>query len=169
MENNSDQYTREEALKEILLMEKRKKQKNLISWITSAIISIIIAVIFSSILSIFSDFFSKDKKLKDNKSIQIKINELDNVKSSLLNLNTFIEEQKTIIIEQQKIIDKLQEKNNELEPIVNSNQKTVDAIIKESERKTKKNIWKERFIGIIMGIISSLIAGFLWKILTKSK
>jgi len=135
-----------------------------IKFIKSFILPLILATSFSIIANLItSSWLSSDESAKeDTPKIENKIHELNSISTSLKKLDKFIKEQKQIIVTQQEMINSLQIQSKELEPIVNSNQATVDAIMKEAARKAEKNIWKERIIGSIFGIIGSLIAAWIW-------
>lgn len=154
--------TKQEAVE--FLERKDKEYKT--SKITSLIFSAVLATAAMTLSTFAFDHFGAKKS---NDTIEQKITELEDIGTSLDQLKRFMDEQKDIIINQEKTIQKLQSKNKELEPIVNSNQETVDAIMAEAERSAKKSIWKERFIGLIFGIIGSLIATYILSRLKKPK
>lgn len=154
--------TREEAVQ--FLVKKERESKNRAIW--SSFISIIVGAIALTISMFTTNLFTNDE-LPTNNSIEEKINEIKTIGNSLDQLKEFMGQQKQIIITQEETINKLKKQNIELEPIVNSNQKTVDAIMAESERKVQKSIWKERSIGIFLGIIASLISSLIWSKISK--
>ncbi|MCU4177863.1 hypothetical protein [Carboxylicivirga sp. N1Y90] len=138
------------------------KLKGLISDpVFSKIISALIALIAGVLVNFIVTFFN-DKPEKPANLIENKIEELNSISDNLLKLKDFIEEQKDIIIAQEELIISLRQKNEELDPIVNSKQETVNAIMWEAEKRAERNVWKERLIGIAIGVLGSLIATWIW-------
>ena len=152
------------------ISDKTIKQKIIytIKKLTTSMSSLVFGVMFLGMIkssSLIPSLFN----LTDNQEedgVKNKIEELSLISNTLQNLDTYINEQKTIIIEQQKTIEDLLLKNKELSPIVSSNQATVDAIMHQAKHQNSQDQWIDRLLGQVIGIVTTIISPI---IVSKSK
>ena len=109
------------------------------------------------------DYTSKDEYFKKT------IDNLDTISYNLKGLDVYINLQKQKLIEEQEILQNLKEEKEILELLAESDRKVVEAFFIEQEKRQIKNIWKERSIGCIIGVISSLIASYIYKKISAKK
>ena len=79
---------------------------------------------------------------------------------------TFIETQKNSLRETEDTITSLQKEREKLKPIVESDRAIVEAIFRAQEERNHANIWQERWIGFAFGIGASVIASFIWFVIS---
>lgn len=95
----------------------------------------------------------------------VKIEELDSIKSSLENIQLFIEYQKDEVIAKAKSIEYLKTERHKLKSLTEADRKLVDDLFLEQERRQKYNIWYERILGFLFGIIASIVGSFSFSFL----
>lgn len=135
--------------------------------IASVLLLIIaIAVLYFSITTL--DKVSKEK-LDKRQSYAEQLTLLENTEKNLNYLSDFITAKKSEIETTKILIKGLEEKKSELEPIVNANQKTVDAIFLQQKRELEEGIWAERGISFGLGILASLLASLIWHFVARFK
>ena len=90
---------------------------------------------------------------------------LDEVSKNLATLQRFVSNQKDKLIESEKTLTKLKDEEKILRPAIEADRKTIEAIIKLQSDIAGRNIWLERSIAFLLGVLSSLFAtiiiGFL--------
>ena len=100
--------------------------------------------------------------LEESNTYQQKIAELNNISSNLEELQTFIANQKTQLEETEIALQKLEQEQKQLQPVVEANREVVDTLlnsyIEAHERQSQQNIWRERILGFFSGVLSSLVA-----------
>jgi hypothetical protein len=78
-------------------------------------------------------------------------------------LSKFLEKEQARISDTEATIKRLSEEERELEPLVLEKREVVDAILNAHSARTARYAWKERLFGFILGVISSLIASFVYE------
>ena len=124
-----------------------------------AIISLLLSVIGTVITRYLS---VKEKKYLESNSLTDEIENLDNISENLKNLQKFISIQKNNLIDNEKTIIELEEKKKELKPLIESQEKTVEAILKAHSERQKKSKWLDYLIGFFIGIASSAIVALIF-------
>lgn len=90
--------------------------------------------------------------------IKEQISELNQIESSINNLQEFIDLQKLKLTETEESIKKLNDEKQKLETAVNIDKTSVEALFRIQEERNRHSIWKERLIGFVIGIFSSIVA-----------
>ncbi|MFH0988505.1 MAG: hypothetical protein V1799_00640 [bacterium] len=126
-------------------------------------ITIIVVIFF-----LIGNWIFKGKESPDD-ALKMKVKKIEDIGGTLEDLSEYLQQQKTIIIAQDEQIKKLNKANQDLEPIVKAKQEIVDAIIFEAQKKAEDNSWRDRLIGIAIGIISSLFATLIWHFFLADK
>ena len=160
------------ALSQILIEEwikAFKKRPKLVA------ISTVCTIIAGVAISIFVNHeISKKQKILESKAdlnLYSQLQALDHVQTSLRNLNIFIEEQRRKITIEQELIAKLSTERSQLEPIVQQQRSVIEQILTLQAQKqaaeAERAKWIERGFGFFGGIISSIIASFLYAIFIR--
>lgn len=122
-------------------------------------------------VGVFTSEYLKEQDFKKNapKEITVQIEELNKLDDGLKKLTAFIQVQKEQLSEKQAVIKELEVKRSELEPIVKSQAEVVDAIFKVQEQRAQKNKWIDLSIGFCLGILGSLIASVIFKLVERRR
>jgi hypothetical protein len=81
----------------------------------------------------------------------------------LSELGRFLEKERARIIDTEKTVRRLINEKEQLEPVINTQRETVEAILAAHAERTARNIWKERLIGFFLGVFASLLASFTYE------
>jgi len=95
------------------------------------------------------------------------INNIEAIEKQLSELNGFLQKERTRVADTEATIRKLNEEKSKLEPLVNTQRETVDAILATHSERTAKRAWKERMIGFSLGLAASLIASMIYEYLKR--
>ena len=115
-------------------------------------------------LSSYSAFISNA-----NGDYQNQIELLNKTEINLHQLADFVDDQKNRVVETQKIVESLKKEEAILRPTVESQRQLVDAILQAQQIRNRKDIWIDRIIGFLLGIIASTIGGILLMLINKGK
>jgi len=129
-----------------------------------------IVMILSSISVLTNMIFSKHRRNiepSNNDAFSKHINELERASDSIKSLEKFIVQQKSDLVKNKKTLDKLNPKRKKLKPIVESEKELVDSILSIQTENQSKKVFKERFIGFFLGLLSSAIASLVIWYFTK--
>jgi Na+-transporting NADH:ubiquinone oxidoreductase subunit NqrC len=151
----------ESLAKEWIKLFKKQPVMTLVSTFVSAIT--LSAVIFT--LDHVDTKKREAERLK-NLNYQTQIQQLDVTENNIRQLLTFIENQKSTLRETEDTISSLQKEREKLKPIVESDRSVVEAIFRAQEERSHASIWRERLIGFAFGIAASLIATFIWFVIS---
>lgn len=121
------------------------------------------------IISIYSSEKSRTERFEKNQSYSEQFALLQSTEKNLNDLSAFIYSKKNEIEATKTLIQDLETKKTELEPIVTANQKVVDAIFLQQRKEIEKTIWVERGISFALGIFASLIATLIWHFVGRFK
>ncbi|MEM8639125.1 MAG: hypothetical protein AAGG51_09965 [Cyanobacteria bacterium P01_G01_bin.54] len=105
-----------------------------------------------------------EQERRENLSFSKQIDQLNSTEENLKELITFIESQKTQLRRSQDALNSLNEEKEQLEPIVQADRETIEAILDFQARRKRTNVWIERGIGFGLGVLSSIIATSIWTI-----
>jgi hypothetical protein len=135
------------------------------------IISIVGVLVAATSLgvAIYTSEQARAKKLEKSQSYSEQFELLKNTERNLNDLTAFISSKKGEIEATKSLIQDLEAKKSELEPIVTANQEVVDAIFLQQRRDIDKTIWVERGISFALGILASLIATIIWHFVGRFK
>lgn len=137
----------------------------------TAIISFVATLVAASslVFSIYSSEKARTERLDNPQSYSEQFNLLKNTEKNLNDLSVFISSKRNEIEVTKSLIQELETKKSELEPIVTANQKVVDAIFLQQRKDFEKTIWTERGISFGFGILASLIATIIWHFVGRFK
>lgn len=117
-------------------------------------------------------YFSEiDRKqlLQQPQSFNEQVELLQATERNLNDISIFIANKNREVEATRSLIQDLQDKRSQLEPIVNAHQETVDAIFEQQRMEFEKDIWIERSISFGFGILASLIATVIWHFVGRVK
>ncbi len=115
---------------------------------------------FLIVFSIFLIFIGKGGFIpKEHKEYEVtqQIEKLDEMQSSLEDLQNLISTQKEKLISTEKYIELLKMEKQKLEPVVKANRELVESILTLQKERTIAQIWKDRFIGFIISLLAGLV------------
>lgn len=123
------------------------------------------------VVAISTTEYLKGRDFEKNapKDLVAQIQELEKLDSGLAQLSNFIQSQKAQLNEKQAVISELERKRSELEPIVNSQSEIVEAIFKVQEQRAQRSKWLDLGIGFALGILGSLIASVIFKLVERRR
>lgn len=124
-------------------------------------------VLISTLIGFIGSFLTKylgykEKNKSQPKAIEKELKNLESVSDSLNGLQKFIEGQKNSLIENEKTIIELEKRREELKPIVETQQQTVEAILKAHSSNQKKSKYFDYLMGFFIGIASSGIVTLIF-------
>ncbi len=93
------------------------------------------------------------------------ISDIKNMGVRLSQLNKFLTREQKRVADTEASIMRLQNEQTILEPIVLSQRQTVEAVLAAYTKRTASNIWKERIISFILGIVTSLLASIIYSLI----
>ena len=131
-----------------------------------AFIGVAISII-GLVLSLWG--LSQKSDITKKNSLVQHIENLNEMSKNLAIFQNFISEQKQNLLAEQVALENLKKERETLEPLIESDKKAVEALFIEQEKRQRKNIWNERAFGFFTGILSSLIASFIYIKITKRK
>lgn len=86
---------------------------------------------------------------------------LDSTQASLDRLSRFISTQRAQMKADQRSVEQLQAQRKSLEPLVQADRRTVNALLAEQEARGSRIARRERWIGFGLGILGSILASAL--------
>ncbi|MDY0206723.1 MAG: hypothetical protein RBR82_08865 [Pseudomonas sp.] len=143
--------------------KKSPKPTAIISFIT------ILLTALSLGITIYSSEKARTERLDNPQSYFEQFELLKNTEQNLNDLSGFITSKKNEIEVTKNLIQELEVKRLELEPIVNSNQEVVDAMFLQNRKEFEKTVWTERGVSFGFGILASLIASVIWHFIGRFK
>lgn len=90
---------------------------------------------------------------------------IDGVQQSLKNLSEFVAQQRTRLQESEQVVSKLQEEKQRIEPVIQADRRTIDAVFQLQEQRSSSSLSRERWIGFVLGIVASLLASFIYAVI----
>ncbi|EQB9045484.1 HNH endonuclease [Vibrio cholerae] len=136
------------------------------AYIKSPVITVIVSLLSVVIggVSIYQSEANRqaavEAELSKNLEFKSQLSQLDETEKSLRTLLEFVESQRLSVTQRETAIQKLESEKQKLEPLVNADKETVEALFKVQEERAQKNADKERWIGFGLGILASVIASF---------
>ena len=91
------------------------------------------------------------------------LDELDQIRAQIGSIGEFLHEEQRRVAEARETIEGLRKEQSGLQPVVESNRRTVEAILAAHVSNIRRAAWKERIIGFSLGILASFIASFLYE------
>jgi hypothetical protein len=105
-----------------------------------------------------------DKEGPELKNHVKQIEQLDQMSQNLKGFQVFLDQQKTKISTDQQLIVELQKQKNQIEPILKTDKKAIEAILSSYEDKQNQNKLWGWILSFILGILSSVFATQIMKL-----
>lgn len=134
---------------------------------TTLAISLAAISVITTTISIFSEFDKERRNLllkEKNKSFQTQIVQLNETEKNIKNLLAFVQTQKDSLHETEQALQKLKSERDKIQPLLQVDRATLETFFKVQEERATANVWRERVIGFISGLVASLLASVLWAI-----
>jgi hypothetical protein len=132
----------------------------------------ILIMIPAMLIAFGMEYYKKheaEKLREQNLVYEKQLEVLDNVQSSIDNLKLFVARQKTQLQEQQAVVEKLKSEQSVLKPVVEANKEVVEALFKLQAQHNSANVWVDRAIGFLLGIVGSLIASIIYTAVRRNR
>lgn len=81
----------------------------------------------------------------------------------------FLKQEQIKVAESEATLKRLQDEKTQLEPVVSTYREVVNAILAAHAKTTASNAWKERALGFISGVLTSLLASLIFELFRQSK
>jgi len=136
------------------------------AYLKSPAITVVISIVVTlagALLGYQADLNRKivtESELSKNLEFKSQIQQLDETEKSLKTLLSFVSSQRDKMTQNEISIQKLETEKQKLEPLVNADRATVEALFKAQEERAQANANQERWIGFGLGILASIIASF---------
>lgn len=114
----------------------------------------------------YVDRMERESKRLKSLDYQNQIQQLDQMETNIKQLLSFVDNQKHTLQETEDTISSLKSEKEKLQPLVETDRTVVEAIFKAQEERANSNIWRERLIGFGFGVAGSLIASFIWFVIS---
>ncbi|WP_417316387.1 hypothetical protein [Cycloclasticus pugetii] len=129
--------------------------------------SVLTGVLASLLIAGIAYLDQVDREKREGKRLesldyQNQIQQLNQMESNVLQLLAFVDNQKKTLQETEDTILNLKLEKEKLQPLVETDRAVVEALFKAQEDRANENVWRERWIGFGFGIAASLIASFIW-------
>jgi hypothetical protein len=95
------------------------------------------------------------------------IGDIEDIGKKLTKLAEFLKEERERVAESEATVNRLKVEKIELEPVVTAHRDTVKAVLAAYTKTTASRVWKERVIGFLIGLITSLLAGLVFEALKE--
>ena len=99
---------------------------------------------------------------EDLNDVSAQIEKLDMMSDNLSDFQFFLEQQKENLKSEQTVLTQLKEEKKNLEPLVQADREIVEAVFKQQEKRQREKVWYERAFGFFIGVLSSLLATFIY-------
>lgn len=129
----------------------------------------LVVTVLILLISGFSIYFSdqtaresREAKRLQSFSYAKQVQSLDETRASLQSLLDFVNNEKQNLQISQQTLQALKSEQERLKPLVESDRKTIDALFAAQEARNQTAQSTERWIGVALGVLSSLVASLVW-------
>jgi hypothetical protein len=151
--------------------------EHLIDYATRAFIKVyrrhpVLTVIITSVLVVtvsilaYLDSQKRQKGFEELRAQNLDFNnqltQMENAESILKRLLVFVQNQRDQLKESQTRIEELKKEHEKIKPLIKADRQILESFFWAQEKRQRTNIWKERWIGFVFGILASLIASIGW-------
>lgn len=132
----------------------------------TVVLTLVISVVGGSIAYFAEQRTSEQREAKrlQNMNYSVQAQKLEETKSNLKALLQFVEEERTSLAASEQALRSLKREHEQLRPLVESDRKTIDALFAAQEARNQAAQNTERWIGFALGVVSSLLASFIWAV-----
>lgn len=138
----------------VSLLRRRRFEKLQIAFAVLGLLVALLAQLFQH--------FNREKLRAQNLTYERQLEVLDQVQSSISNLKDFVNTQRKQLQDQQAVLEELKSEKQKLQPVVEANKQTVEAIFRIQAERNRAKVWIERLIAFVLGVASSLVASAIY-------
>lgn len=110
-----------------------------------------------------------EEKRLENQSYATQVQKLEETRTNLQALLRFVDDERKNLRVSEQALQGLKKEHEQLRPLVESDRKTIDALFATQEARNQAAQSTERWIGIGLGILSSLVASFIWAVFSYAR
>lgn len=127
-------------------------------------LTLFISVVGGSMVSFAEQRAAEQREAKrlQNMNYSVQAQKLEETKSNLQALLQFVEEERISLAVSEQALRSLKQQQEQLRPLIESDRETIDALFAAQEARNQTAQSNERWIGFALGVISSLLASFIW-------
>ncbi|MDO9542844.1 MAG: hypothetical protein Q7J98_11055 [Kiritimatiellia bacterium] len=120
---------------------------------------------FAALFNYSLFYFMFNEKENDNliNEYTVVISRIATISAQLNELSKFLARERQKVENAEATVRKLNEERSVLEPVIETQRETVEAILSIHAKRAAKNAWKERLAGFGIGIFASLLASFVYE------
>lgn len=111
----------------------------------------------------------REAKRLENLSYASQVQKLEETRANLQALLQFVDEERQNLRASEQALQTLKKEHELLRPLVESDRKTIDALFAAQEARNQVAQSTERWIGFGLGVISSLLASFIWAVFSYAR
>ena len=89
--------------------------------------------------------------------------------TTLTELMTFLKGEQKRIMETQRVLEELSREKEQIEPVVSTQRKVIEGILSAYSKGTRLSKWKDWTLAFCLGVLSSLVATYLFNLLRTTK
>lgn len=124
-------------------------------------------IVFAHLTFLVMTYISQDPQKDEFEGYTAAITDIENIGKRLFALVKFLEQERQRVAEAEATFHKLELEKTELEPVVLAHRETVNAILLAHAKTTASRAWKERALGFMSGMLTSLLAAMVFEYLRR--
>lgn len=131
---------------------------------TTATVTVFVGIITGVVIyiSVQRESELREAKRLQNQSYSKQVESLDETRANLQSLIAFVDEERKQLKVSQQALQSLKAEHDQLKPLVNTERKAIDALFSAQEARNQSALTMERWTGFGLGVLSSLVASFVW-------
>jgi mannitol-specific phosphotransferase system IIBC component len=136
-------------------------------WTTT--VATLLGAVASLVAAVALDHFDKQRRtdlLESSPTYEQQIERLQQTEMNVKQLLTFVENEKKRLHESEDLLASMKAEHERLSPIVESDRKVVEAVLGAQAQQQARGVWRERWIGFALGVAASMIASFVFALIT---
>ena len=126
-------------------------------------LSLIVVWLGSMVYGVITDVMDRNSE----QSIQEQIATLNGIEGNLKKLTQYVQQQKDGLKKSEAVLKSLRAQQDNLRPLVEGDRQVIEALFQYQDERNRIVVWKERVIGLFMGIAGSLIATVIWGLIRR--
>ncbi len=123
---------------------------------------IMLSILLASAIYVLIYFLPDIPPHAESEKYALMISNIKDIGKKLFKLSQFFAQEQKRITDVEATINKLKDEKAEFEPIILLQREIVETILAAHDKRISANVWKERIIGFILGIITSYLATVLY-------
>ena len=150
-----------------LLIYYWKKAYNLYPKVTVIVTIIsVVAVVAGAYFANKNRLVAQETRRLEDQNYARQISSLNQIRGNLQDLIKFVDSQREQLKQSEYMLTSLKNEHDKLKPLVEADRQIVDSLFIAQETRNKEAQNRERWIGFGFGVIASLVASFLWSLIS---